>query len=185
MFFQVKLIIFIFLSIGFAGVSWRSLGNIRSHGFYRFFVWEIILVLILINISKWYDNPFKTYQIISWLMLCVSLYLVIYCYYLLQKIGKPSNKRDDPSLIGLEKTTELVTVGIYRYIRHPVYSSLLFLAWGTFFKDPSYIGALLAGIATFFLVITARMEEVENIQYFGDVYRSYMKQTKMFIPYVF
>jgi protein-S-isoprenylcysteine O-methyltransferase Ste14 len=50
----------------------------------------------------------------------------------------------------IEKTTILVTTGAYRYIRHPLYSSLLFLAWGIFFKAPSWPGGLLALAATFF-----------------------------------
>jgi protein-S-isoprenylcysteine O-methyltransferase Ste14 len=182
---HAKLIVLLVVSAGFVWVSRRSLCNIRSHGFYRFFVWESILVLILINLSNWFYKPFSVYQIISWLLFIISLFLILHSYHLLVRIGKPSSKRKDPSLFGLEKTTELVTEGVYRYIRHPVYSSLLFLAWGVFFKNPSYIGIFLVGIATFFLIITAKMEEVENIKYFGDEYIAYMKHTKMFIPYIF
>ena len=81
--------------------------------------------------------------------------------------------------------------GFYRFFaweaifRHPLYSSLLFLAWGTFFKHPSWIGVCLAVLATFFLTMTAKVEEGENISFFGDVYRDYMKQTKMFVPFLF
>jgi protein-S-isoprenylcysteine O-methyltransferase Ste14 len=78
-----------------------------------------------------------------------------------------------------------VTVGAFRYIRHPLYSSLLFLAWGVFFKHPSWVGLFLAGIATFFLTMTARIEEAENMAFFGTAYESYMKQTRMFIPFLF
>jgi protein-S-isoprenylcysteine O-methyltransferase Ste14 len=88
-------------------------------------------------------------------------------------------------LFGIEKTTELVIAGAYRYIRHPLYGSLLFLAWGGFFKHPSWVGGTLAVIATFFLTVTAKIEEAENIGFFGAAYQSYMKQTKMFIPFVF
>ena len=35
--------------------------------------------------------------------------------------------RENAALLELEKTSRLVTVGLYRYIRHPLYSSLLFL----------------------------------------------------------
>jgi len=100
-------------------------------------------------------------------------------------VGKPDSERKDPLLLGIEETTELVTVGAYRYIRHPLYSSLLFGTWGVFFKRPSLAGACLAVIATFFLTITAKMEEAENIRFFGAAYQSYMKQTKMFFPFFF
>ncbi len=88
-------------------------------------------------------------------------------------------------MLGIEKTTELVTVGIYRYNRHPIYSSLLFLAWGAFFKHPSLAGLFLVMTATFFLMMTAKMEEAENVRFFGAAYQSYMKKTRMFIPLLF
>lgn len=166
-------------------MSWRTLRDLRSHGFYRFFAWEFILALILLNFDYWFLEPMSPHQIISWLMLIISAFLVFHGARLLQRTGKPSSKRRDPSLIGIEKTTELVTAGAYRYIRHPLYSSLLFLAWGSFFKHPSVISACLAVIATFFLTMTAKMEEVENVRFFGVDYQNYMKNTKMFIPYLF
>ena len=87
-------------------------------------------------------------------------------------------------MLGMEKTTQLITIGAFRYIRHPLYSSLLFLAWGVFFKVPALWGLLLAAAATIFLVATARIEEQENIRYFGPGYQEYMRRTKMFVPFV-
>jgi len=84
----------------------------------------------------------------------------------------------------MEKTSKLVTVGLYRYIRHPMYSSLLFLGWGMYFKSPSWLDLVLVLLCTFFLIATARMEESENIKFFGSEYVDYMKRTRMFIPFV-
>jgi protein-S-isoprenylcysteine O-methyltransferase Ste14 len=44
---------------------------------------------------------------------------------------------------------------------------------------------LLALAATLFLVATARIEEAEDVRFFGAAYQEYMKQTKMFIPFLF
>lgn len=185
MIFQLKIILFLVASAGLVWLSWLSLRNNRSHGFYRFFAFEVIVILILLNIDYWFYEPFSPHQIISWLLLIISLFLVIHGFQLLHKVGKPDSKRKDSSLIGIEKTTELVTVGAYRYIRHPIYSSGLFGIWGVFFKHPSWLGFFLAAITTFFLTITAKIEEAENISFFGDAYKSYMKKTKMFIPFIF
>ena len=76
-------------------------------------------------------------------------------------------------------------MGLYKYIRHPLYSSLLFLTWGAFLKSPSWLGSGLVAVAMVCLVATARVEEAENIEYFGPVYQEYMKHTKMFVPFVF
>jgi protein-S-isoprenylcysteine O-methyltransferase Ste14 len=183
--FQFKMMVFIVASAGITWVSWPSLRDFRSHGFYRFFAWEAIVALILINLNYWFYEPFTVHQIVSWFLLITSLFLVIHGVQLLRAVGKPDSERNDPSLLDVEKTTELVTVGAYRYIRHPLYSSLLFLAWGVFFKQPSLVGICLAVITTFFLTMTAKIEEAENIRFFGTAYQSYMEQTKRFIPYLF
>ena len=183
--FQFKVGVFMVASVGIVWVSWPSLRNFRFHGFYRFFAWEAILVLILINFDYWFYAPLSALQVISWFLLIVSLFLVIHGVQLLRMVGKPDDQRADPSLIGIEKTTTLVTVGAFKYIRHPLYSSLLFLVWGAFFKHTSWIGVCLAVLTTFFLTLTAKVEEAENIGFFGDVYRSYLTQTKMFVPFLF
>lgn len=179
------MILFLLASIGITWVSRSSLRDTKSHGFYRYFAWEIILILFLINMDYWFLDPFSLSQVISWSCLIISLVLVIQGVQTLRKKGGIDAKRQDSKLIGVEKTTELVTSGLYGYIRHPFYSSLFFLGWGIFFKHLSWIGFTLAAINTTLLVITARKEEIENIQYFGETYRDYMKQTKMFIPFIF
>lgn len=166
-------------------VSRKSLLHVGSHGFYRFFAWEILLAMFLLNAKTWFRNPFAWHQLISWVLLVISIVLVILGLRLLHRIGEQDSSRNDASLLALEKTSKLVTVGLYRHIRHPLYGSLLFLGWGMFFKSPSWLDTGLAILCTFFLIATARMEERENMNYFGDEYKEYMKRTKMFIPFLF
>ena len=179
-----KTIVFMFGSVLLVGVSRRSLLQIRSHGFYRFFAWEILLGMFVLNMETWFKDPFAWHQLISWALLIISIVLVILGVRLLQQIGKQDAGRSDASLLGMEKTSKLVTVGLYRYIRHPMYSSLLFLGWGIYFKSPSWLDLVLVLLCTFFLIATARMEESENIKFFGSEYVDYMKRTRMFIPFV-
>ena len=181
---QLKAIIFIAASVPLAWLSRSPLRDVRSHGFYRFFAWEAILAVVLLNLDYWFHEPFAITQIASWLLLIVSGALVIYGVRSLRK-GKPDSTRDDPLLIGIEKTTELVTVGAYRYIRHPIYSAGLFLAWGACFKHLSSVTVSLATMSTFFLTVTAKKEEAENARFFGAAYQSYMTKTKMFVPFLF
>ena len=180
-----KVTLFVLGTIGIVWVSQSSLRNIQYHGFYRFFAWETILILFLMNMNYWFVNPFSLRQIISWVFLIVSLVLIYKGVQLFREKGKPDQERNDPALVGIEKTTELVTTGVYDYIRHPFYSSLLFLGWGTLLKNVSWLGILLAVITTILLIITAKKEEIENIQYFGKKYQEYMKLTKMFVPFIF
>jgi protein-S-isoprenylcysteine O-methyltransferase Ste14 len=183
---QLKILLFILGSIPILWISRAPLKDARSHGFYRTFAWEADLALVVINLDAWFTNPFSWYQIISWTLLIISIIWVVAGVRLLRMIGKPDEKRvDDPALVSIEKTTELVTVGVFRFIRHPLYSSLLFLAWGVFFKQPSWIGFALASVATCSLTITGKIEESENTCYFGSAYQEYMQKTKMFIPFIF
>ena len=179
-------IIFVVASVVLIVVSWKSLRKPRSHGFYRFFAWECILALFLLNVGFWFRDPFSWHQIIAWMLLFASIVPLVYGVRALRARGKPASKREgDESLLAFEKTTQLVTSGIYHYIRHPLYSSLLLLAWGIFFKLPSWLGGALVVAATGFLVLTARADEAECTQFFGAAYRDYMKKTRMFIPYLF
>ena len=178
-------IIFIGGTLGILYVSRHSLRRPGSHGFYRFFAWEFLLVLFVLNMRKWFEEPFAPHQLVAWSLLMIALFLIIDSAIRLRFQGAPSDARVDDSLIGIEKTTLLVTEGIYYYIRHPMYSSLFFLGWGIFFKDPSWFGAVLAVAAGVFLALTARVEEDENICFFGGAYQEYMTRTKMFVPFVF
>ncbi len=167
-------------------ISRASLTNPRSHGFFRFFAWECIVALFLLNIDQWFQNPLMPYQLVSWFLLFVCIIPVVWGTLLLKRRGKPVEARaGDPSLLAFEKTTQLVTSGIYAYIRHPLYSSLLLLGWGIFFKIPSWPGIILALAITFFLFLTARADEAECIQYFGSAYQEYMQKTRRFIPFLF
>ena len=167
-------------------ISRASLSAPRSHGFYRFFAWEIILALFLFNINFWFLNPFAWYQLIAWTLLFASLIPLAFGVGALKSRGKPTAKREsDLSLLAFEKTTQLVTSGIYKYIRHPLYSSLLFLTWGIFFKNFSAVGIVLAITATVFLVSTAKADEAECLQFFGAEYQNYMQSTKRFVPFLF
>jgi protein-S-isoprenylcysteine O-methyltransferase Ste14 len=180
-----KTIIFIVASIVISWISRPVLRDVQHHGFYRFLSWETILILFLVNVDYWFVDPLNLKQILSWILLTISLVLVYEGLKSFRKKGGIDQDRPDPQLIGIEKTTQLVATGIYRYIRHPFYSSLLFLGWGIMLKNISWSGLVLAFINTVLLVLTARKEEVENIQYFGDEYRQYMAQTKMFVPFLF
>ena len=178
-------IIFLLASLVLAFLSRASLRMPGSHGFYRFFAWEAILGLVLYQLPDWFNEPFSTRQSISWLLLILSGMLAIEGVRLLKKYGQPEESRVEKGLVGVEKTTRLVKTGLYKYIRHPLYSSLLCLTWDALLKDPSRLAWILAGIASVLLYITARVEEQENIRYFGEVYRGYMVDTKMFLPFIF
>lgn len=158
-------------------LSWFiSIREKRYHGIARFFSFESIFILFLLNYKVWFHDPFSVNQIISWILLVGSIYPAVAGFLLLKQKGKPGQN--------FENTTLLVKSGIYGYIRHPLYCSLLLLGTGIMFKQLQYL-QILFGILNFVAVlVTAKIEEKEMIAKFGDQYHEYMKETKMFIPFI-
>jgi protein-S-isoprenylcysteine O-methyltransferase Ste14 len=180
----VNIIAFLILSLPVILVSWRTLGSSRNHGFFRFFAWEIMLWLLISNIRVWFKDPLSWHQVVSWILLLVCIYPVIDSIYRFKVAGRINRERKDSTLFAFEHTTNLITSGVYRYIRHPMYASLLYLNWGIAFKNPSVKILIYAAAASFFLYLTVLVEERENLAYFGDEYRQYMKHTRRFVPWI-
>ncbi|MGA2625122.1 MAG: isoprenylcysteine carboxylmethyltransferase family protein [Bacteroidota bacterium] len=157
--------------------SWMfSIKAGRYHGIYRFFSLESILVLILLCAPVWFARPLGWNQLVSWVILVGAIPLPICGFRALRTAGKPEGQ--------IENTTALVTSGIYRYIRHPLYASLVLLGTGIFFKDITLLTTACAFVNLWAIVATAKTEEHEMLEKFGDEYARYMQRTKMFIPLI-
>jgi protein-S-isoprenylcysteine O-methyltransferase Ste14 len=181
---MIKVLIFAVGTFCLALLAWRTFRFPGSHGFYRFFAAEALLALVVVNASGWFDDPFTLRQLASWLLLLGSLVLAVHGFVLLHRLGKPRATNDESADFAFEKTTTLIRTGAYKYIRHPLYASLLLLTWGAFLKKFTLAALLLAACATACLVATALAEEKENLAKFGEEYAEYMKTTKRFIPFV-
>lgn len=167
-----------------AYISRASLRHPKSHGFYRFFAWELMLIIVVMNMDGWYYSPPTLDQDISGILMELSLLFAIVSYLSLRRFGRQDESRNDIPLLEFEKTTVLVTYGLYGYIRHPMYNSLILLDWGLFFKRMSWPSGLIAFLACLFLVLAALAEELENTRFFGEKYREYMRRTKRFVPFL-
>jgi len=140
--------------------------------------------MYVLNRRVWDVDTESIHQLIAGFLFFASLLMALFGVAQLQLSGKPDTKRNEVPMLEFEKTTTLVTTWLYRYVRHPMYGSLFLLCWGLFFKQPSLVGGILAVVASGLLVATSRVEEAENLNYFGEEYREYMKRTKMFIPFI-
>jgi len=157
--------------------SWFiSIKHKRFHGIPRFFAFESIYLLVLLNIRIWFHEPFSLHQVVSWILLILSAWAGLSGYFLLKRKGNSTGN--------FENTTILVKSGIYGLIRHPLYLSLFLLGSGVMMKDPGVPAIALGVINLIAVYFTARIEEKEMIAKFGDPYREYKKETKMFIPFL-
>ncbi len=174
----MAILIFFLATFVFGYFTWRyAIVTPRAQGPFRFVAFEGIAALVLMNYAVWFASWAAPVQIVSWIFLILSIYLAIAGLMLLRGRGKPDAH--------FENTTQLVTTNVYRYIRHPMYASLLCLAIGAYLKQPLYWpGVVVFAMAVVAVFLTARAEEKDNLAAFGEDYAAYAKTSKMLIPFI-
>ncbi|UCE14794.1 MAG: isoprenylcysteine carboxylmethyltransferase family protein [Candidatus Heimdallarchaeota archaeon] len=88
--------------------------------------------------------------------------------------------------IVIEDKHRLITTGLYRYIRHPMYSGFLLLFFGYSFSFGSIIITVLI-LIIFFVIFKSRMDLEEKLllSSFGEEYQSYIERTNRLIPFLY
>jgi len=157
--------------------SWSvSIRARRYHGVSRFCALEGILALFLLNVGVWFDDPASPLHILSWILLLGSACLAAGAIGLYLKRAAPSGQ--------FENSTRLVESGVYRFIRHPMYGSLMLLGLGVYLKRVTLLTSALALVVVISLFLTTVIEEGEMRVRFGDAYAAYRRRTKRFIPFL-
>lgn len=75
---------------------------------------------------------------------------------------------------------KLVTDGLYKYVRHPIYSGSILFLWAT--PQMTWNGLALRLAFTLYFIIGGMVEEKKLVAEFGEVYRAYRLRTPMLIP---
>jgi len=112
-----------------------------------------------------------------WLGVALGLTCIPLIYWLFTSIGKGITP-----VSATRREHTLVTHGIYRWVRHPLYTigSSLIASFGLM-ADNWFI-ILLAILAFSAMAVRTPKEEANLIEKFGDEYREYMKRTGRFLP---
>ena len=93
--------------------------------------------------------------------------------------------RNYSSFLVIHKDHQLITHGIYRFTRNPMYLGVLmfFIGW------PVYAASLYGFLTSLVLIPIflnrVRMEEKMLADYFQDSFRNYKKTTKRLIPFIY
>ncbi|TAM98685.1 MAG: isoprenylcysteine carboxylmethyltransferase family protein, partial [Rhizobiaceae bacterium] len=84
----------------------------------------------------------------------------------------------------LKEDHRLVTTGVYRHLRHPMYSAFWLMAVAQALLLPNLLGGL-AGLVGFGLLFALRIGPEERMmeEAFGEEYRAYRKRTWRVIPF--
>ncbi len=186
--------LFIFNALGFAilwGYNIASIGITRDK-FYtategilvaapRFLLLGASLIGILVyslapRLMKWSALPLPFG--LRWLGLFLGLIALLIFLWVLRSLGQNFS-----TTLTIHKNQTLVTWGPYRWVRHPMYTSVVLLWVGFLFLSTNwFIG--LTGILAFLwaIVIRTPKEEQMMIDRFGDEYIAYMKHTGRYLP---
>ena len=73
----------------------------------------------------------------------------------------------------------LVTHGVHRYVRHPLYTAMFLVFWGRAFDEAAL---MTASWATLYLVIGTRFEERKLMEIYGADYARYSAAVPRFLP---
>ena len=85
----------------------------------------------------------------------------------------------------VRQSHKLVTAGVYRHVRHPMYTAFWLWAVAQALLLPNWVAGLsgLVGFGTLYL-FRIRREEQLMIETFGEDYRAYMARTARLVPWV-
>jgi protein-S-isoprenylcysteine O-methyltransferase Ste14 len=147
----------------------------------RFLLLGASLVGILVysigpGLMKWSALPLPFWM--RWFGFFVGLAALALFFWVLRSLGQNFS-----TTLTIKKDQTLVIQRPYQWIRHPMYTSFVFLWIGYFFLSTNwFIG--LTGILGFVWAIVVRTPKEERmmIDWFGDEYIAYMKRTGRYLP---
>lgn len=76
----------------------------------------------------------------------------------------------------------LITDGIYKYVRHPQYSGFMIIILGFLIQWPTIITLIMAPVLTIMYIKLSKNEESVMIEEFGGKYLEYMNIVPRFVP---
>lgn len=140
-----------------------------------------ILPLVYI-FSDWLE--FANYAFPVWVGV-LGILLMLLALYIIWRAHADLNMNEPPLQEGSEGP-RLVTGGIYRVLRHPIYTAMFLFAIAQALLIQNWIAGLLAAL-TFIPVYFIRVprEEKMMLERFGDQYREYMRHTNRILPKIF
>jgi protein-S-isoprenylcysteine O-methyltransferase Ste14 len=131
------------------------------------------------GIPQFADYTFRSLQ--AWIGVVVLVCAVVLFFQTHRRLG-----RSWSVTLEIRENQGLVTDGIYRFVRHPMYSAYFLWVLSQALLLPNWIAgpAGLVGFGTLF-AFRVRREEEMMLEAFGESYAAYAARTKRIIPGVF
>ncbi len=112
----------------------------------------------------------------------ICLYIIGYTIY---AVGRLEIKEWFAELWSPSKLGDgFTSSGIYRYMRHPLYTGGIIFSFGMIIVFQTWLGLLLYIYPIIVMIKTSSKEEALLLERFGEEYRDYMNKTGRFLPYI-
>lgn len=136
------------------------------------------LIYVATGFPRFADYPFRPIQ--AWLGVVVAAAALAMFHLTHRALG-----RNWSLSLEVREGHKLVTDGIYRHVRHPMYTAFWLWAVAQALLLPNWIAGLagLVGFGTLY-VLRVGQEERLMLDTFGDAYRAYMARTARLIPWL-
>jgi len=83
----------------------------------------------------------------------------------------------------MKENAKLITTGIYAYVRHPMYLSLILMMLGVWVSSPTFLETLFMLLLILTLLLKAKKEESIWLQE-NEAYVAYKKRSKLLLPFI-
>ena len=104
----------------------------------------------------------------------------------IELIAQFTLRRFYSSTLVIRADHQLITHGIYRFVRHPIYlGAIMVVGIGVPVFVSSLYGLLIMSALIPIFLNRIRMEEELLTEEFGDAYRTYKKTTRKLIPFIY
>jgi protein-S-isoprenylcysteine O-methyltransferase Ste14 len=134
-------------------------------------IWVAFMVISLIPRIIWGPFLFPLPLVISWIIGGFLLFLATVIWWKWFKLWQQKDRN------------QLVTHGLYRYVRHPHYLAIIIMSFAVTFLMQSLIFLLFTLLTSIILYKEAENEEKKLIKICGKQYREFMEKVRWrFIP---
>lgn len=161
-------------------MSWKS-HSIR---------WTGLWIIVLLGLSSHFLFQTQRFHFFGSLALDIANLKILGVFItilglLIAIIARKTLADNWSSNIELKKDHELITKGIYKYVRHPIYTGLLLMGVGSILVLQSLLVVLFFVVMITFLIFKLKKEEILLLKHFPKDYQEYMKKTKALIPLIY
>jgi protein-S-isoprenylcysteine O-methyltransferase Ste14 len=138
----------------------------------------IPVIYVLTGFPAFANRPFV--PVVAWLGVVPAIASLWLFYRTHKELG-----RNWSVSLELHEKHKLITGGVYRYVRHPMYSAFFLWAVAQSLLLPNWVAGL-SGIVGFGTLYTFRVGREERLMLdaFGDEYRAYMQRTARILPWL-